>query len=73
MSEIVQLMHNIVSRMNSVLHTGIPVPNVLGIQWVLYRFMFFIQINSWKEVDDKMIAVVHLDQKEIEDHQDWLG
>ena len=37
------------------------------------HLLFITQIISWKEQDDKMVAVVHLDQKEIEDHQDWLG
>ena len=32
---------------------------------------FSKQINSWKELDDKMVAVVHLDQKGIEEYQDW--
>ena len=33
----------------------------------------FKQINSWKELDDKMVAVVYLDQKGIEEHQDQMG
>ena len=31
------------------------------------------QINSWKELDDKVIVNVHLDQKGLEEHQDWMG
>ena len=34
---------------------------------------WFVQIKSNKEIEDKKVAVVHLDQKGIEDHQDWLG
>ena len=30
----------------------------------------FKQINSWKEPDDKMVAIVHLGEKGIEEHQD---
>ena len=30
------------------------------------------QTNSWKELDDKVIANVYLDQKEIEEHRDWM-
>ena len=39
----------------------------------LCRLIVFKQINSWKEPDDKMVAVVHLDQKGIEEHRDWMG
>ena len=39
----------------------------------LCRLIVFKQINSWKELDDKMVAFVHLDQKGIEEHQDWMG
>ena len=70
--------------MNSVLHTEEPVPIVLGMctrhsySWYnahmgYVQSLFFNQINSWKELDDKMVAIVHLDQKEIEEHQDLLG
>ena len=39
----------------------------------LCRLIVFKQINSWKELDDKMVAVVHLDHKGIEEHRDWMG
>ena len=40
---------------------------------LLYKdSLFFKQIISWKEPDDKKIAIVHLDQKGIEELQDWL-
>ena len=68
--------------MNTVLHTGEPA--LLSWEYVdthnhiLYynahvdymHSLFFNQINSWKELDDKIVAVVHLDQKGIEEHQD---
>ena len=31
------------------------------------------QTNSWKDLDDKVIVNVHLDQKGIKEHQDWMG
>ena len=33
----------------------------------------FEQINFWKELDDKMVAIVHLEKKGLEEHQDWMG
>ena len=30
----------------------------------------FNQIYSWKEQDDKMVAIVHLDQKGIKEHRE---
>ena len=30
------------------------------------------QISSWKELDVKIVALVHLDQKGIEEYQDWM-
>ena len=31
------------------------------------------QTNSWKDLDDKMIAIVHLDQKGIGENRGWMG
>ena len=35
--------------------------------------LLFKQINSWKELDDKIVAIAYLDQKGLEEHQDWMG
>ena len=33
----------------------------------------FKQISSWKELDDKMFAIVHLEKKGIEEPRDQMG
>ena len=38
-----------------------------------YRLIVFKQVNSCKELDDKMVAIVHLDQKGLKEHRDLLG
>ena len=35
--------------------------------------LLFKQTNSWKELDDKMIAFVHLEKKGLEEHRDWMA
>ena len=32
--------------------------------------LIVLQINSWKELDGKILAIVHLHQKGLEEHQD---
>ena len=35
--------------------------------------LFSNQISTRKELDDKMFAIVHLDQKGLKEHRDWMG
>ena len=35
----------------------------------LYRFIVF-RADTLEELDDKMVAIVHVDEKRIEEHQD---
>ena len=61
-------------QLNSMLNTVSA--KIILLNWVIYNHWFPLrkQINTFlKELDDKMFAIVQLDQKGTEEHLDRMG